>query len=66
MTDTAPYYTIIDILVLPTYREGFPNTPLEAAAMQLPVVASAVDGCVEAMSMKKLVSSKAKGLKGIG
>lgn len=47
--DTVSYYTAIDILVLPTYREGFPNTPLEAAAMELPVVATRVDGCVDAV-----------------
>jgi len=43
-------YTIMDILALPTYREGLPNVPLEAAAMQLPVVASAVPGCVDAVA----------------
>jgi len=47
--DPAPLYAVMDILTLPTYREGFPNTPLEAAAMELPVVASAVDGCTEAV-----------------
>jgi glycosyltransferase involved in cell wall biosynthesis len=49
LEDIAPFYAAMDILVLPTYREGFPNTPLEAAAMELPVVITAVDGCVEAM-----------------
>jgi glycosyltransferase involved in cell wall biosynthesis len=44
-----PFYAAIDILTLPTYREGFPNTPLEAAAMQLPVVATRVPGCVDAV-----------------
>ena len=39
----------MDILTLPTHREGFPNTPLEAAAMKLPVVATTADGCVEAV-----------------
>jgi glycosyltransferase involved in cell wall biosynthesis len=48
--DVAPYYGAIDLLALPTYREGFPNTPLEAAAMQLPVVATRVDGCTEAVA----------------
>jgi glycosyltransferase involved in cell wall biosynthesis len=47
--DTAPFYAAMDILVLPTRREGFPNTPLEAAAMKVPVVATNVDGCVEAI-----------------
>ncbi|MGQ9922246.1 MAG: glycosyltransferase family 4 protein, partial [Desulfobacca sp.] len=50
VSDPAPFYAAMDILVLPTRREGFPNTPLEAAAMQLPVVATNVDGCVEAVA----------------
>lgn len=47
--NTPPFYAAMDILTLPTYREGFPNTLLEAAAMQLPVVATRVAGCVDAV-----------------
>jgi glycosyltransferase involved in cell wall biosynthesis len=47
--DTAPYYTIMDVLALPTYREGFPNVLLEAGAMEVPVVATRVAGCVDAV-----------------
>ena len=47
--DAVPFYAAMDILTLPTYREGFPNTPLEAAAMKLPVVITDVDGCPEAV-----------------
>ena len=47
--DTAPLYTAIDVLALPTYREGLPLTPLEAASMMVPVVATEVPGCVEAV-----------------
>jgi glycosyltransferase involved in cell wall biosynthesis len=47
--DTPPLYAAMDILTLPTYREGFPNTPLEAAAMQLPVVATRIPGCIDAV-----------------
>ena len=43
------YYAAMDLLVLPTYREGFPYVPMEAAAMGLPVVASRVPGCTEAV-----------------
>jgi glycosyltransferase involved in cell wall biosynthesis len=47
--DLVSLYAIMDVLVLPTYREGFPVSILEAAAMRLPVVATAVDGCTEAV-----------------
>jgi glycosyltransferase involved in cell wall biosynthesis len=43
------WYAAMDLVVLPTYREGFPNVLLEAAAMRLPVVASCAPGCVDAV-----------------
>lgn len=43
------YYAAIDLLVLPTRREGFPYTLLESAAMSLPVIATRVTGCVDAV-----------------
>lgn len=49
LADMPPMYASMDILAHPTYREGFPNTPLEAAAMTLPVVTTNVDGCPEAV-----------------
>ena len=41
------FYRAMDVLTLPTYREGFNTVLLEAAAMELPVVASRVPGCVD-------------------
>jgi glycosyltransferase involved in cell wall biosynthesis len=43
------YYSIMDVLMFPSYREGFPNVLLEAAAMRVPVVASRIAGCVDAV-----------------
>jgi glycosyltransferase involved in cell wall biosynthesis len=47
--DAAPYYAAMDLCVLPSYREGLPSAPLEAAAMRLPVVATRITGCVDAV-----------------
>lgn len=51
--DLARLYSAMDLVVLPTYREGFPNVPLEAAAMRLPVVATRISGCVDAVEEDK-------------
>lgn len=47
--NTPPYYAASDLLVLPTWREGFGVVLIEAAAMALPVVATRVPGCVDAV-----------------
>jgi glycosyltransferase involved in cell wall biosynthesis len=47
--DVPGFLAAIDLLVLPTWREGFPTVPLEAAAMAVPVVATSATGCVDAV-----------------
>ncbi|MFZ5445977.1 MAG: glycosyltransferase family 4 protein, partial [Myxococcota bacterium] len=47
--DPGPVYAASDAIVLPSHREGFPNVPLEAAAMGLPVVSTRVPGCSDAV-----------------
>jgi glycosyltransferase involved in cell wall biosynthesis len=49
VADPRPFYAAMDLLVLPTYREGFGNVLIEAGAMELPVVATRVTGCVDAV-----------------
>lgn len=41
------YYASSDCLVLPSYREGFPNTPLEAGAMGVPCIVTDINGSKE-------------------
>jgi glycosyltransferase involved in cell wall biosynthesis len=47
--DLPELYGAMNLLVLPSYREGFPVVALEAAAMGLPIVATRVPGCVDAV-----------------
>ena len=48
-TDVRPYLVASDALVLPSYREGFPNVVLQAGAMGLPVIVTDVNGSDEAI-----------------
>lgn len=49
VAEVTSFYAAMDVVVLPTYREGLPVVPLEAAAMELPVVATRIPGCVDAI-----------------
>lgn len=51
--DVRDLYAMMDMLVLPSYREGFPRTLMEAAAMALPTVATNVRGCREAVEHER-------------
>ncbi|MGA2249744.1 glycosyltransferase [Terracidiphilus sp.] len=47
--DAAPWYRAMDMMVLPTLREGFPNAVLEAAASGLPVITTLATGARDAV-----------------
>jgi glycosyltransferase involved in cell wall biosynthesis len=48
--DVVPFYRLIDVFVYPSRGgEGFPNAPMEAAAMRLPVIVTRVVGSVDAV-----------------
>lgn len=44
VSDTVDYYRAMDLMVLPTWREGFPNSVLEAAATGIPVITTQSTG----------------------
>lgn len=47
LDDIRPSLLASDVLVLPSYREGFPNVLLQAGAMELPVIATDINGSNE-------------------
>lgn len=48
--DVRPWMERADVLVLPSHREGFPNVLLEAGAMEMPCVSTAVNGADEILT----------------
>ena len=47
MLDIRPYLKLSDVLVLPSYREGFPNVVLQSLSMKKPVISTDVSGSVD-------------------
>lgn len=45
--DMPELYSLMDVFVLPSHREGFPRAPMEAAAMRVPCVVTDIRGCRE-------------------
>ena len=43
------YYEVMDILILPTLREGFPNVVLEAAATGIPAITTNATGAIDSV-----------------
>lgn len=45
--DVRGYLAISDVLVFPSYREGFPNVVMQAGAMGIPCIVTNINGCNE-------------------
>lgn len=45
--DVRPYLAAADALVYPSYREGFPNVPIQAGALDIPCIVTNINGCNE-------------------
>ena len=43
------FYSLMDVYVLPSYREGFPTGVLEAQSMKIPVLTTRVTGCIDSI-----------------
>ncbi|PVY43019.1 glycosyltransferase family 4 protein [Pontibacter virosus] len=45
--DVRPYLAISQALAFPSYREGFPNVPMQAGCFDLPAIVTDINGCNE-------------------
>lgn len=45
--DVRPYLAASNVLVFPSYREGFPNVLMQAGCLGIPVIATDINGCNE-------------------
>lgn len=53
VSDVEKYYAAVDVLLLPSYREGFGNVVIEAAAMGTPAIVSNIPGPIDAIEVGK-------------
>lgn len=51
--DVRPFYEQSDVLVFPSYREGYPNVVIEAGAMGLPSIVTDINGSREIIENDK-------------
>lgn len=52
-SDIERYFAMIDVLVLPSYREGFGNVVIEAAAVGTPAIVSNIPGPIDTIDAGK-------------
>ena len=45
--DIRPFLSISNVMVFPSYREGFPNVILQACSMNIPCIVTNINGCNE-------------------
>ena len=45
--DIHPWLAMSSVLVFPSYREGFPNVPMQAGCFDLPCIVTDINGCNE-------------------
>jgi glycosyltransferase involved in cell wall biosynthesis len=45
--DVRPFLAASNALAFPSYREGFPNVPMQAGCFELPAIVSDINGCNE-------------------
>lgn len=45
--DVRPFFALSHALAFPSYREGFPNVPMQAGCFDLPAIVTNINGCNE-------------------
>jgi len=45
--DIRPWLMVSQVLVFPSYREGFPNVPMQAGCFHVPAIVTNINGCNE-------------------
>nr|HPM02956.1 glycosyltransferase [Candidatus Cloacimonadota bacterium] len=48
-TNIQYYYYLMNIYILPSYREGFGMSVIEAGAMEIPVLTTRATGCIDSI-----------------